>query len=361
MKRAKTKNCKHSSSNVNIPNFCETRERLLHAHSDNVIDDEEFVLLFDLNTSENPDIEYWKCTFDLNSYGADNVLAQFRFMKRDIPCLRHALDLPNEVTCHFYNDLVVNSTEALCVVLSRLAYPCRYVNMVPLFSRSVLQLSMIFNQAIDLIDSSHNHRLSDLNQGWLSPHCLEAFAHSGGTVRPCCRPKVNQQILYKGHKRLHALKYQSVTTPSGMIANLFSPVEGKRHDCAILAMSGLLQTLQRYSCGPNREVLCIFGDAAYPLRRNLLAPYNGAQLTQEQMDFNSSMSKVRVTVEWMCGKVINNFKFTDFKKNLKIGLSCVGKFYRVSAILTNAHTCLYKNNGSQYFAKDPPLLEEYFQ
>ena len=78
------------------------------------------------------------------------------------------------------------------------------------------------------------------------------------------------------------------------------------------------------------------------------------------MDFNSSMSKVRVTVEWMFGEVINNFKFTDFKKNLKIGLSCVGKFHRVSAILTNAHTCLYKNNVTQYFAIDPPLLEESF-
>ena len=47
MKCVKTKNCNHSSSNVNMPNFRETRETLLHAHSDNVIDDEEFVLLFD--------------------------------------------------------------------------------------------------------------------------------------------------------------------------------------------------------------------------------------------------------------------------------------------------------------------------
>ena len=301
-----------------MPNFRETRKALLHARPGNVTDDEEFALLFNLNTSKNPDIEYWKYhTFDLNSYGDDDVVAQFRFMKRDIPRLRDALDLPNEITCHFYSDIVVDSTEALCIVLSRLVYPCRYVDMVPLFGRSVPQLSMIFNQTIDLIDSSYNHRLSDLSQGWLSPCCLKAFADSvhrkgaaldniwrfiDGTVRPCCRPKVNQRILYNGHKRLHALKYQSVTTPSGMIANLFGPVKGKRHDCVILAVSGLLQTLQRYFRGPNREVLCIFGDPAYPLKRNLLAPYNGAQLTQEQMDFNSSMSKVRVTVEWMFEK-----------------------------------------------------------
>ena len=159
--------------------------------------------------------------------------------------------------------------------------------MVPLFGRSVPQLSMIFKQTIDLIDSIHNHRLSDLNQGWLSPRCLEAFADSAHrkgttldnawrlideTARPSCRPKVNHRRLYSGHERLHTLKYQSVTTPSGIIANLFGPVEGKRHDCAVLAMSGLLQTLQRYSHSPNGELLCIFGDLVFPLRRNLLAP-----------------------------------------------------------------------------------------
>ena len=64
-------------------------------------------------------------------------------MKRDIPRLRDALDLPNEITCHLYNDLVVNSTEVLCIVLSRLAYACRYVDMVSLFGRSVPQLKFV--------------------------------------------------------------------------------------------------------------------------------------------------------------------------------------------------------------------------
>ena len=66
-------------------------------------------------------------------------------MKRDIPRQRDTLDLPNEITCHFSNDLVVDPTEASCIVLSRLVYPCFYVDMVPLFDKSVLQLSMIFN------------------------------------------------------------------------------------------------------------------------------------------------------------------------------------------------------------------------
>ena len=91
---------------------------------------------------------------------------------------------------------------------------------------------------------------------------------------------------------MHALKDQSVTIPSGMVANLFGPAERSKHDCAILAMSGLLLTLQRYPHGPNRKVPCNFGDPAYPLRRNLFAPYNDPQLTQKQMNFNSSMNKL---------------------------------------------------------------------
>ena len=118
-----------------------------------------------------------------------------------------------------------------------------------------------------------------------------------------------------------------------MTANILGPLEGKRRDYPMLAMSGLLQTLQRYFYGPNGEVLCIFGYPAYPLMGNLLPLCNGAQLTQEQMHFDSLMSKFRVTVEWMVGEVINNFKFTDVKKNLKIGVSSVGKFYKVGVIM----------------------------
>ena len=58
-------------------------------------------------------------------------------------------------------------------------------------------------------------------------------------------------------------------------------------------MSGLLQTMQRYYYGPNKKLLCISKD----LRRKLLGPYNGTQVTQEQKNFNSSMSRVRVTKE----------------------------------------------------------------
>ena len=58
--------------------------------------------------------------------------------------------------------------------------------------------------------------------------------------------------------------------------------------------------------------------------------------------------------------MVNSFKVSDFKKNLKLFLNCVGKLYVVSVILRNAVTCLYGNLTSTYFDLLPPRLDDYF-
>ena len=107
--------------------------------------------------------------------------------------------------------------------------------------------------------------------------------------------------------------------------------------------------------------MCVYGDPAYPLRIHLQAPYSQGRLTQQMEDYNKAMSAVRVSVEWLFGDIINSFKFLVYKKNLKIGLSSVGKMYIVCALLRNAITCLYGNQTSEFFDLEPPTLEEYFQ
>ena len=76
--------------------------------------------------------------------------------------------------------------------------------------------------------------------------------------------------------------------------------------------------------------------------------------------FSESMSKVCSSVEWIFGDIINYFKFLDFKKDLKLDLSPIGKMYIVCALLRNALTCLYGNTTSEFFQLDPPSLEDYF-
>ena len=106
--------------------------------------------------------------------------------------------------------------------------------------------------------------------------------------------------------------------------------------------------------------LCVYGDPAYPLRMHLQAPFRNAGRLTEQMElFNMSMSKVRMSVEWIFGDVINDFKFLDFKKNLKMGLSAVGEMYVVGAILRNCLICLYGNQTVEHFDVNPPALEDY--
>lgn len=129
----------------------------------------------------------------------------------------------------------------------------------------------------------------------------------------------------------------------------------------MLAESGLLRDLERYAFSTVGQPMCIYGDPAYPLRVHLQGPFQGAALTPQMEMFNDSMSSVRVSVEWLFGDILNYFKFLDFKKNLKIGLSSVGKTYVVCALLRNALTCLYGNNTSDFFELDPPSLQDYFR
>ena len=112
---------------------------------------------------------------------------------------------------------------------------------------------------------------------------------------------------------------------------------------------------------PPQANLCIYGDPAYLLRVNLQGPFQGAAITPQMEMFNLSMSSFRVSVEWLFGDILNYFKFLDFKKNLKIGLSSIGKTYVVCALLRNALTRLYDNKTSDFFELDPPSLQDYFR
>lgn len=86
---------------------------------------------------------------------------------------------------------------------------------------------------------THHHLITHQNHALLSPLALEVYADAinkkrvplkncfgfvDGTVRPIGRPDEHQRIMYNGHKRVPALKFQSVALPNGMIGNLFGPV-----------------------------------------------------------------------------------------------------------------------------------------
>ena len=97
------------------------------------------------------------------------------------------------------------------------------------------------------------------------------------------------------------------------------------------------------------------------MRPQLLGPFKGAGVAQIQQDWNQTMSKVRISVKWIFGDIINYFKFLEFKKGLKLQLNAIRKMYLVYAILQNTHICIYGNRTSKYFGLGPVNIVDYFQ
>ena len=261
------------------------------------------------------------------------------------------------------------------MVLRRFVYPNRLCELESLFGRPTSSLSLIVNETIHLIWDGHRHRMTSMNVPRMQVDQLQQYAdviHVKGaplttcigfidaTVRPLCRPTRHQRVCYNGHKRVHAVKFQSVVIPNGLIANLYGPMEGRRHDCALLRASGLIEQFEVRQLYDRQGLpFCLYGDPAYPLRPYLLCPFREDIITVEEEHFNSMMSSVRECVEeWEFGKILQIFAFLDFRKNLKV-LSPVAKYYLVGGLLVNCHTCLYGSQTSSYFNLSPPRLESY--
>ena len=100
-----------------MPNLRKIRGALLAAYDLGAIDDVEFALLYDLNTSKNLEIPYWQYEqFNLKNMNADECKAVFRFEKENLHDLVDALQLEEEQL--LYNRLKVDTVEAVCVLLT---------------------------------------------------------------------------------------------------------------------------------------------------------------------------------------------------------------------------------------------------
>ena len=339
-----------------------------------LVEDDELLLLSSLYMYDVREIDKGKRLVNMDELRAQECHEMFRFEQGDIKRLHHALRMPAKIVCP--NGTVAHGIEGLLIMLRRLVYPNRLSDLTHLFQRSESELSYIINETVRIVYDTHSHLLRDLGQDWLSRDNLEGFANVvqaagsplhncwgfiDGTVRPICRPTYNQRYLFTGHKRLHGLKFQSITTPNGLIANMFGTIEGRRHDSGMLTESGLLPQLEQHMTMADGNVYSLYGDPAYPLKPHLIAPFRGANLSAQERLFNKRMSAVRTSVEWNFGKVVTLFGFLDFKRNLKLYLQPVAKYYLVGALLTNCHTCLYGNETSSFFGVDPPVLEAYLQ
>ena len=175
------------------------------------------------------------------------------------------------------------------------------------------------------------------------------FGFIDGTLRAMCRPTRHQKIAYSGHKRKHGIKFQSVVIPNGMIASLYGPEPGSRHDSYLLGESKLLPQLQ--SMNPNGNY-SLYGDPAYPQSAWIYGGYRNPRPGTPEAEYNKLLSSVRETVEWGFGGILQQFAYLDFKRELMLYKSPIASYYISGAFFQNLRVCLYGNEISLYFQNE---------
>ncbi|KAH9154917.1 hypothetical protein AeRB84_003056 [Aphanomyces euteiches] len=225
-------------------------------------------------------------------------------------------------------------------------------------------LDLIYNRFADLV-MLDRERISAQLQAFSQAitnkggEVENVWAFIDGTVSECCRPGGDKRQLsvFNGHKRRHAVKFQTLVTPDGIIAHAFGPIEGRRHDLTILRESNLERLIKNDS---RFNGFVIYGDPAYGYSDQLASPFGGARLSYAQQQVNRSMSKVRINVEWSYGQILQYWPIVDYKKKLRIDTSPSAKMYKVAVLLTNCITCdRGQNTNSAYFGISPPSLQVY--
>ena len=104
--------------------FEDFRQLLILYYDANFINDEDFVLLYDISSSRHPSFRlyYEYACFDLNNMSEAECKAEFRFEKKDLPAVAEALQIP--LLFKLRQGSIVSGMKGLCILLRRLAYPC---------------------------------------------------------------------------------------------------------------------------------------------------------------------------------------------------------------------------------------------
>ena len=79
-----------------MPKLKTVRDSLLITHSENILDDEKLLLLFDVNRSTNLDLPYSSYeSFNLDSWSENECKSELRFLPGNIKNLPNILQLPD--------------------------------------------------------------------------------------------------------------------------------------------------------------------------------------------------------------------------------------------------------------------------
>ncbi|PWW74668.1 hypothetical protein C7212DRAFT_209305, partial [Tuber magnatum] len=106
----------------------------------------------------------------------------------------------------------------------------------------------------------------------------------------------------------------------------------------------------------------LYGDPVYALSYGIVSRYKatpGSPLDPTLKAINAHMSSVDVSIKHGFGKIIYLWSFIGFKGNLKSSLSPVAGYFLIAVLLSNIHSCFYRNKTCDCFPCDLPSLSNY--
>ncbi len=152
--------------------------------------------------------------------------------------------------------------------------------------------------------------------------------------------------------------FQVVSAPDGLALHFYGPMEERRHDVHMLAVSGLESQLQS-KLHVNGMQFCLYADSAYTLREYLLVGTRGSSMSGEETVMNRDLSRASVVVEWFFRDVKKYFAHVKTVHKMAASRFPVSLWYECSAVLWNFRCCLYRSPTAQFFDCPPPSLEDY--
>lgn len=150
--------------------------------------------------------------------------------------------------------------------------------------------------------------------------------------------------MHNGHKKVHVMKFQSVSALNSLVANVFWTVQGKRHNAKMPGGSELSILLHVQSRGPDDTFLCIYGDPAYPPRLELITTFRGAIASERYQTWNASMSAVITAVD-----IANYYNFLCLDRKIKIQLVALGNIDIICLFVQNAISGVYGSLTAYFF------------
>jgi nuclease HARBI1 len=283
------------------------------------------------------------------------------------------------------NNSKIFSEHLFLFSLHRLAKASTLEDLSSIFGYESTQLSRAFQWFINHILINFSYLIDRSVDQWVDwfpqfAHVVEEKMNSFGvffnqhqhngvacfidtTFCKTCRPsgpKIVQQAFYS-RKKGHGIKFQAILFPNGIIGEIYGPISGRRNDRLIVRKSTINKRLSQCQAGRPIHYVC-YGDGLYIVKSHIRRRHVGANLSQQQRLQNRTMSRLRIAIEWVFGKMKRLWRIVGSMDNCKIrerGVASVNNIIKVAVFFTNCHTCLYGSLTNSYFNVQPPSLEIY--